>query len=164
MLLPCVQVQTHHGEWAPTLLTEEGCKENCETGEGCWRALSSPGERWQPQLILWPCQQAQTTSAFRSRVLLWRHLVTDDKEMARVFYNYFCNVFTIEDADNIPEPVIVHAAENTLTDIASADPEFEAKLKPDKAAGSNGFLSNVLKAVADCVIPHLFQFFNRSLT
>ena len=43
--------------------------------------------------------------------------VTDDEEMDREFNNYFSNVFTIEDVDNIPDPVIVHAGENTLTDI-----------------------------------------------
>ena len=87
--------------------------------------------------------------------------------MAREFFNYFSNVSTVEDVDNIPDPVIIHAGENTLTDIECAEPEVEAKLKelkPDKAAGSNGFLPNVLKAVADGVVPHLCQIFNRSLT
>ena len=87
--------------------------------------------------------------------------------MAREFNTYFSNVFTVEDIDNIPDPVIVHAGENTLTDIDCAEPEVEAKLKelkPDKAAGSDGFLSKVLKAVAGGVVPHLCQIFNRSLT
>ena len=60
---------------------------------------------------------------------------------------------------NIPDPVIVHAGENTLTDIDCAEPEFEAKLKPDKAAGSDG-LPKVLKPVADDVVPHLCQIFD----
>ena len=71
------------------------------------------------------------------------HLLTNDEEMAREFNTYFINVFTVEDIDNIPDPVIVHAGENTLTDINCAEPEVEAKLKelkPDKAAGSDGFL------------------------
>ena len=53
-----------------------------------------------------------------------------------------------------------------LTDIDCAEPEVEAKLelKPDKAAGSDGFLPKVLKAVAGGVVPHLCQIFNRSLT
>ena len=70
------------------------------------------------------------------------HLLTNDEEMAREFNTYFSNVFTVEDIDNIPDPVIVHAGENTLTDIDCAEPEVEAKLKelkPDKAAGSDGF-------------------------
>ena len=95
------------------------------------------------------------------------HLLTNDEEMAREFNNYFSNVFTVEDIDNIPDSVIVHASENTLTDIDCAEPEVEAKLKelkPDKAAGSDGFLPKVLKAVAGGVIPHLCQIFNRSLT
>ena len=95
------------------------------------------------------------------------HLLTNDEEMAREFNNYFNNVFTVEDIDNIPDPVIVHAGENTLTDIDCAEPEVEAKLKelkPDKAAGSDGFLPKVLKAVAGGVVPHLCQIFNRSLT
>ena len=65
---------------------------------------------------------------------------------------YFSNDLTDEDVDNIPDPVIVHAGENTITEIDCAKPEVEAKLKelkPDKAAGSNGFLPKVLKAVAD---------------
>ena len=93
------------------------------------------------------------------------HLLTNDEEMAREFNNYFSNVF--EDIDNIPDPVIVHAGENTLTNIDCAEPEVEAKLKelkPDKAAGSDGFLPKVLKAVAGGVVPHLCQIFNRSLT
>ena len=80
------------------------------------------------------------------------------------FNNYFSNVFTLEDLDNITDPVIVHAGENTITDIDYAKPEVEAKLKelkPEKAAGSDGFLPKVLKAVADGVVPHLCQ---RSLT
>ena len=84
------------------------------------------------------------------------HLLTIDEEMAREFNTYFSNVFTVEDIDNIPDPVIVHAGENTLTNIDCAEPEVEAKLKelnPDKAAGSDGFLPKV-----PC------QIFNRSLT
>ena len=95
------------------------------------------------------------------------HLLTNDGEMAREFNTYFSNVFTVEDIDNIPDPAIVHAGENNLTDIDCAEPEVEAKLKelkPDKAAGSDGFLPKVLKAVAGGVVPHLCQIFNRSLT
>lgn len=95
------------------------------------------------------------------------HLVTDDEGMAREFNTYFSNVFTVEDEDNIPDPVIVHGDENTLTDIDCSEPEVELKLKelkPDKAAGSDGFLPKVLKAVADGVVPHLCKIFNRSLT
>ena len=95
------------------------------------------------------------------------HLLTNDEEMASEFNTYFSNVFTVEDIDNITDPVIVHAGENTLTDIDCAEPEVEAKLKelkPDKAAGSDGFLPKVLKAVAGGVIQHLCQIFNRSLT
>ena len=80
------------------------------------------------------------------------YLLTNDEEMAREFNNYFSNVFTVEDVDNIPDPVIVHAGEKTITDIDCAEPEVEAKLKelkPDKAAGSDGFLPKVLKAVVD---------------
>ena len=86
------------------------------------------------------------------------HLLTNDEEIAREFNNYFSNVFTVEDVDNIPDPVIVHASENTITDINCAEPEVEAKLKelkPDKAADSDGFLPKVLKAVADGVVPDL---------
>ena len=43
------------------------------------------------------------------------HLVTYDEEMAREFNNYFGNVFIVENVENIPDPVIVHAGENTLT-------------------------------------------------
>ena len=80
--------------------------------------------------------------------------------MAREFNNYFSNVFTVEDVDNIPDPVIVHAGENTNTDIDCAEPEVEAKLKPDKAAGFDGFLPKVLQGVADGVVPHLCQIFD----
>ena len=84
--------------------------------------------------------------------------------MAREFNNYFSNVFTAVYIDNIPDPVIVNAGENTLTDIDCAEPEVEAKLKSDKAAGSDGFLHKVLKAEADGGVPQLCQIFNRSLT
>ena len=90
------------------------------------------------------------------------HLLTND-EIAREFNTYFSNIFTVEDEDNIPDPVIVHASENTLTVIDCAEPEVEAKLKklkPDKAAGSDGFLPKVLKAVAGGVVPHLCQIFD----
>ena len=70
------------------------------------------------------------------------HFVTDDEEMARELNNYFSNVFTVEDVDNISDPAIVHAGENILTDIDCAEPEVEEKLKelkPDKAAVSDAF-------------------------
>ena len=51
------------------------------------------------------------------------HLITDDVEMAGEFNSYFSNVFTVEDVDNIPDPAIVHAGENTLTDIDCSEPE-----------------------------------------
>ena len=60
------------------------------------------------------------------------HFVTDGEVMARELNNYFSNVFTVEDVDNIPDPVIVRAGENTLTNIGCAVrpvPEVEAKLK-----------------------------------
>ena len=65
-----------------------------------------------------------------------RLLVTDGEKMAREFNNYFSNVFFVEDVDNIPDLVIVHAGENTLTGIDFAEPNVEAELnelKPDKA-------------------------------
>ena len=58
-------------------------------------------------------------------------------------------------------------SENTLTDIYCTEPEVEVKLKelkPDNAAGSDGFLLNVIKNVVDGFVPHLCQIFNRSLT
>ena len=91
------------------------------------------------------------------------HLLTNDEEMVREFNSYISNVFTVEDVDNTPNPVIVHVSENTLTDIECAEPEVEAKLKelkPDKAAGSDGFLPKVFKAVAGGVVPHLCQIYN----
>ena len=90
-------------------------------------------------------------------------LLTNNEEMAREFNNYCSNVFTVKDIDNIPDPVIIHAGENTLTDIDCAEPEVEAKLKelkPDKAAGSDIFLLKILKAVADGVVQHLCQIFD----
>ena len=41
------------------------------------------------------------------------HLLTNDEEMDREFNTYFSNVFTVEDIDNIPDPVIVQEGENT---------------------------------------------------
>ena len=49
------------------------------------------------------------------------YLLTNDVEMAREFNNYFSNVFTVEDVDNKPDPVIVQAGENTITDIDCAE-------------------------------------------
>ena len=59
------------------------------------------------------------------------HLVTDDEEMAREFINYISNVITVEDVNNIPVPVIVHAGENPLTDIDCAEPEELQTHQPD---------------------------------
>ena len=50
------------------------------------------------------------------------HLLTNDEEMVREFNNYFSNVFIVDDVDNIPDPVIVHAVENTITDIDCVEP------------------------------------------
>ena len=36
-----------------------------------------------------------------------------DEEMAREFNTYISIVFTVEDVDYIPDPIIVHASENT---------------------------------------------------
>ena len=72
-------------------------------------------------------------------------------------------MFLLYDVDNIPDPVIVHAGENILTGIDCAEPEAEAKLKElkfDNAVGSDGFLSKVLKAVAEGVVPHSCQIFD----
>ena len=91
------------------------------------------------------------------------HLLTNDEEMAREFNNYFSNVFTVEEENNITDPVIVHAGENTITDIDCSKREVQAKLKDlktDKAAGSDGFLPKVHKSVADGVVPHLCQIFD----
>ena len=87
------------------------------------------------------------------------------QQTVREFKTYFSVVFTVEHVDNIPDPVIVHGCENPLRDIDCSEPKAESKLKelnPVTAAGSNGFLPKVLKAVADGVIPHLCQIFNRS--
>ena len=84
--------------------------------------------------------------------------------MAGELNNYFINVFIVEVVVNIPIPVIVHAHEDTPTAIDCAEPEVKAKLNPDKAAGSEGFLPKVLKAIADGMVPCLCQIFNRSLT
>ena len=56
------------------------------------------------------------------------NLLTNDEKMAREFNNYFSNVFTVEDVNNIPDPVIVHASENTVTDIDCAESEVKVKL------------------------------------
>ena len=51
-------------------------------------------------------------------------------------------MFSMSWVDNIPDPVIVHVSENTLTDVCS-EPEVKAKLKKlkfNKAAGSDRFL------------------------
>ena len=77
------------------------------------------------------CHQATLGPMFSSD----GHLVTDDEEMARVFNTYFCR--------NIPDPVIIQAGENNLTDIDCSEPEVEVKLKelkPDKAASYGGLI------------------------
>ena len=78
------------------------------------------------------------------------HFVTNDEEMAREFNNYIVNVFTVEYVDNIPDPVIIHAGENSLTDVDCAETEAKLnKLKSNKADGYDCFLPKVLEAVAD---------------
>lgn len=94
-------------------------------------------------------------------------LVTNNADIAREFNEYFSSVFTVEDLHEVPEPVIVYDDVNTLNEIRCTVPEIVAKigeLNPNKAAGPDGFLPKVLKAVADSVAPHLCQIFNRSMT
>ena len=38
-------------------------------------------------------------------------LVTSDRDIATKFNNYFSSVFTLENINNIPNPVVVHAGE-----------------------------------------------------
>ena len=92
-------------------------------------------------------------------------LLTSDRDIATEFNNYFSSVFTVENMNNIPDPVVVHAGD-TLRSIDCHEPGILEKLKdlkPDKAPGPDGFLPRVLKAVADGVAPHLCPIFNRSL-
>ena len=92
-------------------------------------------------------------------------MVTNDGEMAREFNNLFSNVFTVEDStveDVFSNALTVFTVLLPRQDIDCAEPEVEAKvkeLKLDKAAGSDGFLPKVIKAVADGVVPHLCQIF-----
>lgn len=94
------------------------------------------------------------------------NLVTSNAGIAREFNSYFTSVFTVEDVVNIPAPVVVYDGLDTLSEIRCTVPEIVAKigdLDPNKAAGPDGFLPKVLKAVADEIAPHLCQVFNRSL-
>ena len=93
-------------------------------------------------------------------------LVTEDYAIARELNDYFASVFTMEDVEDVPDPVLHGGRSESLVSIDCHGPEVEAKLKglkPDKAPGSDGFLPKVLKAVRKGAAPHLCQIFNRSL-
>ena len=93
-------------------------------------------------------------------------LVTSSVGIAREFNNYFTSVFTVENAENIPAPVLIYDGEDTLDEIRCNEPEIVAKIRsidPNKAAGPDGFLPKVVKAVAEEISPHLCRIFNRSL-
>ena len=55
-------------------------------------------------------------------------LVTSDRDIATEFNNYFSSVFTVENLDNLPDPVVVHAGD-TLRSIDCHKPEILEKLK-----------------------------------
>ena len=93
------------------------------------------------------------------------HLVTSNPDIAREFNSYFSSVFTVEDG-NIPAPVISYDGEDALRQVRCTELEVVAKIRaldPNKAAGPDGYLPKVVKAVADEVGVHLCQIFNRSL-
>ena len=94
-------------------------------------------------------------------------LVSTAVGLAGAFNRYFTGVFTVEDVAEIPEPVVVYGGDDNLTVIRCTVPEIVAKigaLRPNKAAGPDGFLPTVVKAVAESVAPHLCDIFNMSLS
>lgn len=93
-------------------------------------------------------------------------LVTSSVGIAREFNEYFSSVFTVEDNDALPEPVVVYDGDDILEEITVTAPMVAAKIEgldPNKAAGPDGFLPAVVKAVADGIVPHLVGIFNSSL-
>ena len=93
------------------------------------------------------------------------NLVHEDGEMARVLNSYFSSVFTRETGNIIPVPGIVFdgaALETIQCTLVDVEEQIK-KMNPNKAAGSDGFLPKVIKAVNEGVAPHLHQLFNRSL-
>ena len=92
-------------------------------------------------------------------------LVTGDAALARVFNEYFCSVFTVEDVDR-PVPVISYDGGEPLEEIRISEQAVLEKLThldPHKAPGPDGFLPKVMKSVAAGLAPHLCGLFEHSL-
>ena len=79
-------------------------------------------------------------------------IVTDDEEMARLLNLQYCNVFTREREDNMPEPEILYRGDDPLCDITFSSEDVRRKLgglKPSTAPGPDGVWTRVLHSMAD---------------
>ena len=65
---------------------------------------------------------------------IWWQIVWKLSEISKSYFSY---IFTVKDVDRTPDPV--NAGEKTLIDIDCSKPQIQLKLKPDKAAGPDGF-------------------------
>ena len=77
-------------------------------------------------------------------------LVTNNRDIATKFNNYFSSVFTVENMNNLPDSVAVHAGD-TLRSIDCHEPEILEKLKElktDKASSPDSFLPGCLLRMA----------------
>ena len=92
-------------------------------------------------------------------------LVSENREMAGVFNQYFSSVFTIEDG-RLSAPVIAYDGEEPLVEVPINVEDALEKLKhldPYKAPGPDGFLPKVMKSVAVGLAPLLCQVYDASL-
>jgi hypothetical protein len=92
--------------------------------------------------------------------------LTSNADIAEEFHKFFISVYTEENDEDIPQPVILYNGEHPLDTIECSTDEIRdkiVKLKANKSPGPDGFLPRVIKAVTEELAPHLQMIFNRSL-
>jgi len=96
------------------------------------------------------------------------NLVVNNNEMCTVLNEFFSSVFVSEGSDNLPEldPVFKDDPGNKLFDVCVDKDVVQAcllKLKSNKAAGVDGFISTLFLRLNDCLAYPLSIIFSKSL-
>ena len=91
--------------------------------------------------------------------------ISTASEKAVVLNDFFCSVFTEEDATNLPTPDTSH--EGARLDNIEVDPDTIAKklreVRPDKAAGSDNMSPTLLKNISEEIANPVAYIFRKSL-
>ena len=92
-------------------------------------------------------------------------LVTEDMEKVELFNKYFCDVYTVEDITNVPQPNRINV-ENSLS-LCPLSPDIIekqlGKLNTSKAAGPDNIHARVLSETKDIIKTPLYKIFSKSL-